>query len=111
MRYSQRTRTRDKFELQMTPMIDVVFLLLIFFMLTFKITIPEGNFNINMPLTAPTAGLPDQNFRPEIKVRLIADPAGTLTEIRINERPLSGNTPERLIASLRAEIRSLVQIF
>ena len=110
MRYSQRTRTRDKFELQMTPMIDVVFLLLIFFMLTFKITIPEGNFNINMPLAAPTAGLPDQNFRPEIKVRLIADPAGTLTEIRINERPLSGNTPERLIASLRAEIRSLVQL-
>ena len=75
MRYSQRTRTRDKFELQMTPMIDVVFLLLIFFMLTFKITIPEGNFNINMPLTATTDGLTDQNFRPEIKVRLIADTA------------------------------------
>ncbi len=34
----------------MTPMIDVVFQLLIFFMLTLKIIAPEGDFNINMPL-------------------------------------------------------------
>lgn len=34
----------------MTPMIDVVFQLLIFFMLTLKIVTQEWNFDIHMPL-------------------------------------------------------------
>ena len=42
-------KTAEKIEPQMAPMIDVVFLLLIFFMLTLKIISPEGDFNINMP--------------------------------------------------------------
>ena len=33
-----------KARLLMTPMIDVVFLLLIFFIMTFKIVAPEGDF-------------------------------------------------------------------
>ena len=37
-------------KLDMTPMIDVVFQLMIFFMLTLKIVTEEGNFDINMPL-------------------------------------------------------------
>ena len=40
----------EKIETQMAPMIDVVFQLLIFFMLTLKILAPEGDFNINMPI-------------------------------------------------------------
>ncbi len=43
-------KKNEKIEPQMAPMIDVVFQLLIFFMLTLKITSPEGDFNINMPL-------------------------------------------------------------
>ena len=46
----------QKVELQMTPMIDIVFQLLIFFIITFKIVAPEGDFNIKMPLAAPSAG-------------------------------------------------------
>ena len=35
-------RHKDVIQLQMTPMIDVVFLLLIFFLLTFKIIAPRA---------------------------------------------------------------------
>ena len=42
----------DKIELQMTPMIDIVFQLNIFFLFTFKIILPEGDFNIHMPSAA-----------------------------------------------------------
>ena len=45
-------KTAEKIEPQMAPMIDVVFLLLIFFMCTLKIISPEGDFNINMPAVA-----------------------------------------------------------
>ncbi len=36
--------------LQLTSMIDVVFLLLIFFVMTFKIAAQEGDFSVKMPL-------------------------------------------------------------
>ncbi len=42
----------DKVEMQMTPMIDIVFQLNIFFLFTFKIVLPEGDFNIRMPSAA-----------------------------------------------------------
>ena len=40
-------------ELTITAMIDVVFLLLAFFIMTFKIVAPEGDFRVNMPQAAP----------------------------------------------------------
>ena len=43
-------------------MIDIVFQLLIFFMLNLKIVAPEGNFNINMPIAAPQAAASEQNL-------------------------------------------------
>ena len=45
-------RSEDKIELQMTPMIDIVFQLLVFFIMTFKIVTQEGDFNIKMPLAS-----------------------------------------------------------
>ena len=50
----------EKIELQMTPMIDIVFQLLVFFIMTFKIVAMEGDFNIRMPAAAPQAAPPDQ---------------------------------------------------
>ena len=47
MKIRNRHPTADRIVSQMTPMIDVVFQLLIFFMLTLKIIEPEGNFDIN----------------------------------------------------------------
>jgi biopolymer transport protein ExbD len=68
--------------INMTPMIDVVFLLLAFFVLTFRIVLPEGDFNIKM--------LPQGEQRAAnvpidpVHVRLTADADGLLLAIQLN---------------------------
>jgi biopolymer transport protein ExbD len=69
-------------ELQMTPMIDIVFQLLAFFIMTLKIVTLEGDFNVKMPSPAregPTTA-PDL---PPMVIRLRADDAGNLTGIAL----------------------------
>ncbi|MBC8355927.1 MAG: biopolymer transporter ExbD [Planctomycetes bacterium] len=75
----------EKVELQMTPMIDIVFQLLVFFIMTFKIVSQEGDFNIKMPLAAPAAGAPDDLQLPPMKVRLRADADGMLAGMSLND--------------------------
>ena len=83
----------QKIEQQMAPMIDIVFQLLIFFLLTLKIVEPEGDFSVNMPIAAPSQS-PDTPLVPDVKVRLTADPeTGELTQLYLNNQPL-GNGPE-----------------
>jgi biopolymer transport protein ExbD len=73
-------------ELQMTPMIDIVFQLLIFFIMTFKIASLEGDFNIKMPLVSQGQGnITDQTLLP-LTLTLSADSAGNLNQILLNER-------------------------
>ena len=70
----------------MAPLIDVVFQLLIFFMLTLRIVEPEGDFNINMPIAAPSQVQSDQINWPDIMVRMIADPqTGELAQLRMGQ--------------------------
>jgi len=82
---------KEKIELQMTPMIDIVFQLLVFFIMTFKIVAQEGDFNIKMPLAAPSEGLQDENQVPPMKVRLRADAEGNLASMTLNETPFNTN--------------------
>ena len=74
-------------KIDMTPMIDVVFNLLVFFVMTFKIIAPEGDFNIKMP---PKGAPPDSIDIPAepIRVRLSANPGGGLSLISFGEKPL-----------------------
>lgn len=53
-----KSRAATKVELMMTPMIDIVFQLLIFFIMSFKIAAQEGDFNIKMPLAASAVRQP-----------------------------------------------------
>ena len=103
MKLRATSRRKDVIQLQMTPMIDIVFLLLIFFLATFKIIAPEGDFNIKMPLSDPSQGLPPPDQRPPIKVRLKANSAGELTTIGCGDRSLG-----RDYDKLQALIRGLV---
>ncbi len=80
----------EEVELQMTPMIDIVFQLLVFFIMTFKIAAPEGDFNIKMPAAAPSEGVPEPDALPPIKVRLMATSSGRLAQIRFGNRRLGG---------------------
>ena len=78
----------DKVEMQMTPMIDIVFQLLTFFVMSFKIATQEGDFNIKMPLAAAASSVAVEPI-PPIKVKLIADAQGALAGIRMGERGLA----------------------
>ena len=78
----------EKIELQMTPMIDIVFQLLVFFIMTFKIVALEGDFNIKMPLNAPSEGTPDDRELPPFVLRMSANQDGTLSTLRLDQKTL-----------------------
>ncbi|MFN9638961.1 MAG: ExbD/TolR family protein, partial [Pirellula sp.] len=82
MKFSTK-RSGEKAELQLTSMIDVIFLLLIFFVMTFRIVAQEGDFNIRMPLGGGAGSAENTNV--PIKVRLRAHSAGDLSDLRVTD--------------------------
>lgn len=94
----------EKIELQMTPMIDIVFQLLIFFVMTFKIAALEGDFSVTMP-QAPSEGQPDPAQLPPIVVRLRANENGELAAVQLNAKTLG---QQYVFEQLRAEIRAII---
>jgi len=85
----------------MTPMIDCVFQLMIFFMLTLKIIAAEGNFDVNMPIGQSNNSEADV-IAQDIKVRLKADSNGNLVNLQIGSRNLGND--DRAFAQLNEEI-------
>jgi len=73
-----------KQEVDMTSMIDIVFLLLIFFVMSFKIVELEGDFSVRMPLASNSTGVVDDTELP-LKLRLRANEQGQLVSIAMNE--------------------------
>jgi biopolymer transport protein ExbD len=96
LRYGEQT-----IELQMAPMIDIVFLLLVFFLWNFNPSDPEGDFSIKMPMAAVSTGMPAESSLP-LTVTLQADRDGELSGILLVQRPL------RNFAELNREIRGAV---
>lgn len=87
--------------LQMTSMIDIVFLLLVFFIMTFKIVESEGDFNIRMPSQGePVASSTDL----PLKLRMVSDSSGNLSGMRLNTKPLGTD-----FGLLRSEVVGLMQ--
>ncbi len=104
MRIRHRGRD-DKIELQMTPMIDVVFQLNIFFLFTFKIVLPEGDFNVQMP-SAAAARAADPSEIPPLRLVLHAAPTGELADLQLSGRSF-GNGRDAF-AQLQNYIRTQV---
>jgi biopolymer transport protein ExbD len=98
--------TSEDVELQMTPMIDIVFQLLVFFIMSFKIAMPEGDFSIKMPLAAPSEGIPEPDQLPPVKVRMTARSNGTLSQIQFGNAPLGSGA--KAFELLRDRIQDLV---
>lgn len=100
----RNTEHRDSITLQMTPMIDIVFQLLVFFVFTFKIVLPEGDFNIRMPSSsASQTSTPSET--PLLKVRLRAAPSGELAGVQLNDNAFTGDDP---FFQLHQSIRGLI---
>ena len=79
----------DKIHIDMTPMIDVVFQLISFFMFSLKVVSPEGDFDIRMPLGRAANAVVDDQQVPPIRLKLSAGPDGTLAGISMNGNPLA----------------------
>ena len=80
-----------KIEINMTPMIDVVFQLLTFFLMTFKVSAVEGDFDLRLPRENPPELGTADGYPDEIRIRLIAAPDGDLAAIQIEtSSPLVG---------------------
>lgn len=93
---------KEKIELQMTPMIDIVFQLLVFFILTFRVVAQEADFNIRMPAVPPE---PDMKSTPQVlKVRIEADASGIMSDLKLNNKSLGSGAVA--FTALRSEICS-----
>jgi biopolymer transport protein ExbD len=99
----RHTNHREDVKLQMTAMIDIVFQLMIFFVFTFKITLPEGDFNVRMPAQSGATAMPSD--LPILKVRLTAGPDRDLTGIELGDVQITGENP---FYQLQTRIRGLV---
>ena len=84
---SKREPLPAKIAIDMTPMIDVVFQLITFFMLTLKSVVAEGDFDIRMPLGASAGAAPEDPI-PPVRVRMTAGPGGERTSLTMNGQPV-----------------------
>lgn len=104
MRVRGSGKEADKIELNMTPMIDIVFQLLTFFIMSLKISAAEGDFSIKMPLAAPRQGQPDERELPPFRLRLTANPDGSLKGMRLDNQTLGANisSPDQAAGAFQA---------
>lgn len=96
----------DKIELQMTPMIDIVFQLNVFFLFTFRIILPEGDFNIHMPSAAAARAVEPSETLP-LTLRMRAGPDGELADLQLAGRSFGHGRDA--FARLHQAIRGLVR--
>ena len=103
MQLFARQSSAAKVDIPMAPMIDIVFQLLIFFMLNLKIVAPEGDFNVNLPLhTGPEGPVAPSSIR----VGLRSDIDGHLTGLTIGDRNLGNN--DAAFEQLNREILQII---
>jgi biopolymer transport protein ExbD len=104
----------------MTPMIDVCFQIIIFFIASMRVILPEGDFNITMPVAqpagqagSPTGTLPGSSGSensmgsaelPSVKIQLLANSNGELAEIRLGNRAIGS------FKELRRQVRELCNV-
>ena len=88
----RNTEHRESITLQMTPMIDIVFQLLVFFVFTFKIVLPEGDFNIRMP-SSQASQQSEPSETPLLQVKLRAAPSGELAGVELGDLAFTGDAP------------------
>ena len=83
----QMTSTEpEEIKLNMTAMIDIVFQLLVFFIMTFKVVAMEGDFDVKMPLasTDPEQSM-DEVFPDLISVKILAGTNGNINSIIVDD--------------------------
>ncbi|MFN5707892.1 MAG: ExbD/TolR family protein, partial [Planctomycetota bacterium] len=81
----ERRKKADELKINMTAMIDIVFQLLIFFILTFKVSALEGDFEVKMPLASSNPASMDEVLPTVIHVGLTAGVERNIATIEIDD--------------------------
>jgi len=106
MKIRHTGQLEERLPLPMTPMIDIVFQLLIFFIFSLKIVLPEGDFNIRMPSAAAArAAEPSETLPWRLVIK--ATPTGELADLQFTGRSF-GNSRDAF-AQLQQHLRTLVK--
>jgi biopolymer transport protein ExbD len=71
-------------KVDMTPMIDIVFQLLVFFIMTFKVVAMEGDFKIKMPIASNEAQSMEEVFPTVLNVKISAGANGGVTSVAVD---------------------------
>lgn len=85
MQIQESGDAQEEIKLNMTAMIDIVFQLLVFFIMTFKVVAMEGDFNVKMPLAADNAESLDEELPEQISIRLVAGQSGAINSIIVDD--------------------------
>ncbi len=93
-----RTSQKEQTEVNLTPLIDVVFLLLIFFMIS---TTFEQSASLQVSLPQAAEGETEQQSNPVV---LAIDALGNMA---LDERRLDGNDPATVRAALSASLPAI----
>lgn len=97
MRMRTKSGQTQQVRLEMTAMIDVVFQLLIFFIMSLQIVTAEGDLAVKMPAQGES-GAPASDFRLPLLVHLKANASGELASIELGQDSLA--TPDQLRARI-----------
>ena len=81
MRYERVSKNDEEVTLNMTAMIDIVFQLLVFFIMTFKVVTMEGDFDIKMPMAAEQTTTDFEKVTTLITVKITADDQGQVASL------------------------------
>lgn len=102
MRFRHTGGQGEQIELPTTSLVDIVFQMIAFFIMNFKVVYPEGDFNVKMPLAAPRQATAEELSLPPIKVRVTAKDDGEPESLLLNDQPLEN------FAALRQRIIGLI---
>ena len=99
-------RARPSVSLRLTPMIDVVFLLLIFFLVTSKFNLPEKHIKIDSPKQQADINQADTD-KPTVAISLTQKSNGFTITIGSMEIYLKQSTMDNDLKTLKAKLETI----
>ncbi|RMH48688.1 MAG: biopolymer transporter ExbD [Gammaproteobacteria bacterium] len=92
----------DEAEVDMTPMLDIVFIMLIFFIVTTSF-VKESGLDIQRPANSQTNSAQQTNVEPVV-IRISADDRITVNKREVDFRAIEGNVQSRRSQNSKAPV-------
>lgn len=114
MNFRKGLKAKQTFEINMTPLIDVIFQLLIFFMLSSNFTQPSA-INVKLPKAVTSDAVNDENLTIVVtseNMIYLNDKVTTVEELKdLMGRPYNKKRPVLIKADRRASVGRIVDIW